>query len=189
MSRRDRKFPDHPRGRYCTDLPCSRSYPGGGAGTATAFPSAAALRRSESGGPRVYSYVSVLAPGSQSEALAPVLRRPQVTSGLGSTAGFAFTLEFRPIPVGWNSCAWDCKVTPVHCACQEGNTIGCIPSNDGLDARLGPCFPHRSNRRALSGDAGRSVKRRNVCELADSGGIDYVWDISKKSVLRNTVQS
>ena len=38
--------------------------------------------------------------------------------------------------------AWDCKVTPVHCTCQEGNTICCIPSNDGLGAGLGPGFPH-----------------------------------------------
>jgi hypothetical protein len=29
-----------------------------------------------------------------------------------------------------NSGAWDCKVTPVHCACQEGNTICGISSND-----------------------------------------------------------
>ena len=30
--------------------------------------------------------------------------------------------------------AWDCKVTPAGCACQERNPTGCIPSNDGLDA-------------------------------------------------------
>jgi hypothetical protein len=29
---------------------------------------------------------------------------------------------------------WDCKVTPPYCTCQERNTIGCISSNDGLDA-------------------------------------------------------
>ena len=39
--------------------------------------------------------------------------------------------------------AWDCKVTPARCSCQEGNTIGCIPSNDGLDTAFGPRFPHR----------------------------------------------
>src|SRR5579862_3479951 len=38
---------------------------------------------------------------------------------------------------------WDCKVTPAGCACQEGNTTGCIPSNDGLDAVLGTGFPHK----------------------------------------------
>lgn len=37
---------------------------------------------------------------------------------------------------------WDCKVTPVDCTCQEGNTICCISSNDGLDADLRTCFPH-----------------------------------------------
>ncbi len=36
----------------------------------------------------------------------------------------------------------DCKVTPVDCACQEGNTICCISSNDGLDADLWTFFPH-----------------------------------------------
>jgi hypothetical protein len=41
-----------------------------------------------------------------------------------------------------NLCAWECKVTPAGCACQEGNTIGCIPSNDGLDAAFGTVFPH-----------------------------------------------
>src|SRR5579864_6152541 len=49
-------------------------------------------------------------------------------------------LLFRPIPVRRNLCAWDCKVTPASCACQEGNTIGCIPSNDGLDAGVQVTF-------------------------------------------------
>ena len=48
----------------------------------------------------------------------------------------------RPIPVSRNFGAWDCKVTPVGCACQERNTTGCIPSNDGLDAGLSTDFPH-----------------------------------------------
>ena len=68
----------------------------------------------------------------------------QVTSGLTRTAALLLTalFQFRPIPVGRNFSAWDCKVTPARCACQEGNTIGCIPSNDGLDAALVPGFPH-----------------------------------------------
>ena len=41
---------------------------------------------------------------------------------------------FRLIPVRRKIHAWDCKVTPAGCACQEGNTTGCIPNNDGLDA-------------------------------------------------------
>jgi hypothetical protein len=48
----------------------------------------------------------------------------------------------RPIPVSRNFGAWDCKVTPVGCACQERNTTGCIPSNDGLDAGKSTDFPH-----------------------------------------------
>jgi len=40
--------------------------------------------------------------------------------------------------------AWDCKLTPADCACQERNTTGCIPSNDGLDAGLGTGFPQKS---------------------------------------------
>ena len=55
--------------------------------------------------------------------------------------------KFRPIPVRRNFCAWDCKVTPADCACQEGNTTGCIPSNDGLGAGLGSGFPHCGKRR------------------------------------------
>jgi hypothetical protein len=54
----------------------------------------------------------------------------------------------------------DCKVTPAGCACQEGNTIGCISSNGGLDAgfelELGRVF-HTDSR--------RSVKRRNEFEV------------------------
>jgi len=61
----------------------------------------------------------------------------RVTSGWASAAG-CFTLTFLlpsdPIPVRPNFCAWECKLTPAGCACQEGNTIGCIPSNDGLGA-------------------------------------------------------
>src|SRR5579863_8203533 len=44
---------------------------------------------------------------------------------------------------------WDCKVTPADCTCQEGNTTGCIPSNDGLGAGLGPGFPHGGKQRAV----------------------------------------
>jgi hypothetical protein len=50
-------------------------------------------------------------------------------------------LRSGPIPVRPNFCAWECKLTPAGCACQEGNTIGCIPSNDGLGAGLAPGFP------------------------------------------------
>jgi hypothetical protein len=46
--------------------------------------------------------------------------------------------------------AWDCKVTPADCTCQEGNTTGCIPSNDGLDAGLGLGFPHCGKPRAVA---------------------------------------
>jgi hypothetical protein len=73
------------------------------------------------------------------------LRRAPSHLWLGAfwVALLAFTtLLFRPIPVRRNLCAWDCKVTPASCTCQEGNTIGCIPNNDGLDAGSGPCFPH-----------------------------------------------
>src|SRR5579864_268087 len=78
----------------------------------------------------------------------------QVTSGwapyrLGCITAFT-TLLFRPIPVRRNLCAWDCKVTPASCACQEGNTIGCIPSNDGLDAGSVPRFPHCAKRRVVA---------------------------------------
>jgi hypothetical protein len=68
----------------------------------------------------------------------------QVTSGLAPNRCIQLTAtyESRPIPVRRNLVPWDCKVTPADCTCQEGNTIGCIPNNDGLDARSGPRFPH-----------------------------------------------
>jgi hypothetical protein len=55
--------------------------------------------------------------------------------------------EFRPIPVRRNFRAWDCKVTPADSSCQEGNTTGCIPSNDGLGAGFVPRFPHCGKQR------------------------------------------
>jgi hypothetical protein len=57
--------------------------------------------------------------------------------------------EFRPIPVSRNFGAWDCKVTPAGSSCQEGNTIGCIPSNDGLGAGFGTRFPHCGKQRTV----------------------------------------
>ena len=85
------------------------------------------------------------APGSRIRNLTPPSlvssRCCRVTSG--SSAAGSFTLRNpSPIPVRRNLLAWDCKVTPVYCACQEGNTIGCIPSNDGLDAGWRAGFPH-----------------------------------------------
>jgi len=38
---------------------------------------------------------------------------------------------------------WECKVTPAYCACQEGNTIGCILNNDGLGAGVVDLFSTR----------------------------------------------
>ena len=52
-------------------------------------------------------------------------------------------LNSSPIPVRRKLRAWDCKLTPADCACQERNTTGCIPSNDGLDAGLGTGFPQK----------------------------------------------
>jgi hypothetical protein len=48
--------------------------------------------------------------------------------------------ESRPVPARRISKLWDCKVTPAYCGCQGGNTIGCISSNDGLDAGPTDCF-------------------------------------------------
>jgi hypothetical protein len=50
--------------------------------------------------------------------------------------------QIPPHSRGAEFTAWDCKVTPASCTCQEGTTIGCIPSNDGLDAGSRPFFPH-----------------------------------------------
>jgi len=48
--------------------------------------------------------------------------------------------ETRFVPARRISNLWDCKVTPAYCACQERNTIGCISSNDGLDAGVADWF-------------------------------------------------
>ena len=74
----------------------------------------------------------------------PFLTATEIESPLARNGTQGLTHLRIPSPFPWrrNSCAWDCKVTPVYCTCQEGNTIGCIPSNDGLDARLGLIFPH-----------------------------------------------
>jgi hypothetical protein len=85
--------------------------------------------------------------GSPGALALSVCERRQVTSGWApSRRNCPSQLEFRLIPVRRNFRAWDCKVTPARCACQEGNTIGCIPSNDGLDARLRTRFPHKNEK-------------------------------------------
>ena len=75
---------------------------------------------------------------SASASVSPA--RNRVTSGPGP-AGFPSLFQSRPHSRGVEFCAWECKVTPAGCACQEGNTIGCIPSNDGLGAGLAAQFP------------------------------------------------
>jgi len=57
--------------------------------------------------------------------------------------------ETRLVPARQISKLWDCKVTPAYCACQEGNTIGCISSNDGLDAGMRDWFSTTGIHRAF----------------------------------------
>jgi hypothetical protein len=69
-----------------------------------------------------------------------------VTSGLGLPVRASFTSLFVIKPAtfprgGVKKVLWDCKVTPAYCACQEGNTMGCISSNDGLGAGVLDFFP------------------------------------------------
>jgi hypothetical protein len=44
---------------------------------------------------------------------------------------------------------WECKVTPAYCACQGGNTIGCILNNDGLDSGSADLFSTTGVHRAF----------------------------------------
>jgi hypothetical protein len=61
---------------------------------------------------------------------------------------------------------WDCKVTPVGCACQEGNTICCILNNDGLDAGARVLFSTTT----IHGLLGRGLQAYNPrCEGAIKG--------------------
>ena len=65
----------------------------------------------------------------------------RVTSGLAPSRRFCLTAHPPETRArsreGEFQSPWDCKVTPANCVCQEGNTIGCISSNDGLDAGVG----------------------------------------------------
>jgi len=94
-----------------------------------------------------FVWVKVVAPGLRIEkpdAFPSSQRGCRVTSGRAPAAGFLHSLPHSGlIPVRPNFCAWECKLTPAGCACQEGNTTGCIPSNDGLGDRLKAGFPQR----------------------------------------------
>jgi hypothetical protein len=59
----------------------------------------------------------------------------------------------KPVPFprgGASKVLWECKVTPAYCACQEGNTIGCILSNDGLGAGVVDLFSTSGIHRAFT---------------------------------------
>ena len=142
------------------------SRPGGGSGNGHRALQASGFRRSASGfagGCLVLRFrapgLRIWKPGRLSLFL---LRRvpSHLWLGTGPHPYLSVPLwEFRPIPVRRNFRAWDCKVTPADCACQEGNTTGCIPSNDGLGAGFVPGFPHRKKPRAFV-----------ICEMCHS------WD-------------
>jgi hypothetical protein len=56
---------------------------------------------------------------------------------------------------------WDCKVTPAYCACQEGNTIGCISSNDGLGAGVVDLFSTEEQWSVISGQWSVAKREQN----------------------------
>jgi len=101
---------------------------------------------------------------SEAKRLAPLFFPERLPSHLWLeiAAGFP-SFELHPIPGGGILSAWDCKVTPAGCACQEGNTIGCIPSNDGLDAGLRPGFPQESS--VLEFQVDRSGLRDRILDV------------------------
>jgi len=132
------------------------SCPGGGSGNGHRTYSASGFRDSACGKPEGYG-----APGLRIQLPEPKSRathwlsagRHQVTSPwhrplalyrlLSSLAHFAsLTSRIPPHSREAKFMPWDCKVTPVDCACQEGNTICCTPSNDGLDTGFDVSFPH-----------------------------------------------
>jgi len=123
--------------------------PGGGSGTATAFllDSTFGFRRRL---PRAQiaqaGRVRRRANGSEAQAPEPFLACEVVTGHLWPGTPPHGLPSLRRTPAhsrGPKFSAWDCKVTPAYGACQERNTICCILSNDGPDARGGPSFPHR----------------------------------------------
>jgi hypothetical protein len=61
---------------------------------------------------------------------------------------------------------WDCKVTPAYCACQEGNTIGCIFNNDRLDSGLADSFSTRTIHGAFTNSAGAKARIHSLAYAA-----------------------
>jgi hypothetical protein len=118
-------------------------FPGGRIGvTGTAL-----LFRLPAFGCRGFSFVSGFSLGRRaygSRSLAPEGLNRLFCGDAGSPlalAGRVVVSRLRSIPVERNSVLWECNVTPVHGSCQEGNTICCVSSNDGLDAGLRSFFP------------------------------------------------
>ena len=158
--RRRKEFPYRRRGSFAhclLHLPVCLlrsqllSRPGEGRGTATALLLASGVPGSASGSAGGVLGLRFRAPGlriwkpGRLSLFKPRRAPSHLWLGTGPRV-LRFTAlncwEFRPIPVRRNFGAWDCKVTPAGCACQGGNTTGCIPSNDGLGAGLRPGFPH-----------------------------------------------
>ena len=125
----------------------SRRAPGGGSGNGHRTESASGVRLPDQ--PETYFTLKVSGAGPtdlKSRRLSLFLPAEGAESPLAGhrTASLhCCSSKLRPIPVRRSFPAWDCKVTPADCACQEGNTIGCISNNDGLDAGLGPRFPQK----------------------------------------------
>jgi hypothetical protein len=83
--------------------------------------------------------------------------------------------RFRAIPVERNSGLWECNVTPVYCTCQEGNTICCVASNDGLGAGLRSFFPQIPRwwsvwKCWIASSAGAGMPERNTTTGAEAQG-------------------
>ena len=121
--------------------------PGGGTGTTTALVTqrpSSGLRLPGDVSPATVQGFGRRAGESGCPTPEPFLTATKIESPLARNGPQGLSHLRIPSPFPWrrNACAWDCKVTPLYCTCQEGNTIGCIPSNDGLDARLGVVFPH-----------------------------------------------
>ena len=105
--------------------------------------------------------------------IAPSHLWPYATPFLADYSLLLSPAETRPVPARRISKLWDCKVTPAYCTCQEGNTTGCISSNDGLDAGVRVRFSTsgiHTGFTKVGGGVKREVSRSGVpdCEPAPS---------------------
>ncbi len=104
-------------------------------------------------------------------------------SPLAGAGPRSLVYAFRLIPVRRKFVAWDCKVTPADCACQERNTTGCISSNDGADAGTMARFSTFRGGKSL-GFQSSLRDELNFCVLPGAGSAGLFWAVPFGTLLQ-----